>query len=187
MERRSYIYSANARAQNPFLLRKKDERWNCSYTCAICAHLNTICWCILHKLQCGSCQLSWICVKLQQYQRSFPLGNTAFFVSLIFILSFSLPLRNYNENEQHTNDSIKVSLKNHILCFFFYWYVYGNPFVHKQSNRSYPYGKNFNEQFWLLRRIIPNARARHALFYSIEIDVTLKSDEWIEKKKLWIH
>lgn len=170
-------------------LQNKDE-WRNGYTCAICAFEYNICWCILHKLHCGSCQLTWICVKLQQCWRSF-ISSGKFNVR--FFTRSLPPTRTVldDKNEQH-----QMQNAHKLLNWLSYW-SYSSFFIlccifmeielFEQFNRSLWYSKIFQWTIWLFRWIILSVRAcATRMLYSIEIDVTLKSDEWIGKK-IWIH
>lgn len=70
-----YLHFAELR--NVFATGEAIHQTSCSSRWAVCAQraFEYNIACILHKLYCSGCQLAWICVKLQQWQCSFPLGN----------------------------------------------------------------------------------------------------------------
>lgn len=170
-------------------LQNKDE-WRNGYTCAICAFEYNICWCILHKLHCGSCQLTWICVKLQQCWRSFISSgkfSVRFFTRSLPLEPIWMTKMNNTKCKTHTNCSTGWATKV-ILLFFILCCIFMEIELFEQFNRSLWYSKIFQWTIWLFRWIILSVQARATrMLYSIEIDVTLKSDEWIEKKYEYIN
>lgn len=168
--------------------QNKDE-WRNGYTCAICAFEYNICRCILHKLHCGSCQLTWICVKLQQCWRSFPLGNSVFIFSLAPSHSKRFGWQKWTTpNAKRTQIAQLTELLKLFFFFFILCCIFMEIELFKQFNRSLWYSKIFQWTIWLFRWIILSVRARATrMLYSIEIDVTLKSDEWIGKKNEYIN
>lgn len=82
------------------LLRVRYEHLNTIYKYVYCVCIYI--WCIAHKFYCGGCQLTWICVKWQQWQRSFPLGNSIRCIYIYAISEYSLFICYVTKNEHQT-------------------------------------------------------------------------------------
>lgn len=129
-------------------LQNKDE-WRNGYTCAICAFEYNICWCILHKLHCGSCQLTWICVKLQQCWRSFISSgkfSVRFFARSLPLEPIWMTKMNNTKCKTHTNCSTGWATKVILLFLYCVVFLWKSSCLNNSIDR-FDTAKYFNEQF----------------------------------------